>query len=403
MIIRKNRETVIENLVKDDILLIIGARQVGKTTLLKDISHYLSGRDAEVYEFTLEDPELLSDLNTHPDNIFHYIPRRSYRIYLLLDEIQYLKDPSNFLKYHYDLNRETIKLVVTGSSAFYIDRGFKDSLAGRKKIVELFPFCFSEFLTARDEKKLADTIADTPEVGAKRKLLKPDRRKLQQYWREYTVYGGYPKVVLEDNIREKEELLKELVLSFLKKDIYEAGVQNEEKFFKLVRMLAAQTGELVNANELSNTLELSKDTVAKYLYILQKSYIIRLCSPFFRNLRKELTKMPKVFFFDPGYRNRLLNNFERIDRRVDGGATLENIIFSEMRKNDIEEIGFWRTQDKKEVDFIVNRSFAYEVKTNINKFKINKYKTFLQTYPDIQLKPVTCFDDQSLDVLDFSG
>ena len=403
MIIRKNRKAVIENLAKDDILLIIGARQVGKTTLLKDISHYLSGRDAEVYEFTLEDPELLSDLNTHPDNIFHYIPRRSYRIYLLLDEIQYLKDPSNFLKYHYDQNRETLKLIVTGSSAFYIDRRFKDSLAGRKKIVELFPFCFSEFLTARDEKKLADTIADTPEVGAKRKWLKPDRRKLQQYWYEYTVYGGYPKVVLEDNIREKEELLKELVLSFLKKDIYEAGVQNEEKFFKLVRILAAQTGELVNANELSNTLELSKDTVAKYLYILQKSYIIRLCSPFFRNLRKELTKMPKVFFFDPGYRNRLLNNFERIDRRVDGGATLENIIFSEMRKNDIEEIGFWRTQDKKEVDFIVNRSFAYEVKTNINKFKINKYKTFLQTYPDIQLKPVTCFDDQSLDVLDFSG
>jgi len=403
MIIRKNRKAVIENLAKDDILLIIGARQVGKTTLLKDISHYLSGRDAEVYEFTLEDPELLSDLNTHPDNIFHYIPRRSYRIYLLLDEIQYLKDPSNFLKYHYDQNRETLKLIVTGSSAFYIDRRFKDSLAGRKKIVELFPFCFSEFLTARDEKKLADTIADTPEVGGKRKWLKPDRRKLQQYWYEYTVYGGYPKVVLEDNIREKEELLKELVLSFLKKDIYEAGVQNEEKFFKLVRILAAQTGELVNANELSNTLELSKDTVAKYLYILQKSYIIRLCSPFFRNLRKELTKMPKVFFFDPGYRNRLLNNFERIDRRVDGGATLENIIFSEMRKNDIEEIGFWRTQDKKEVDFIVNRSFAYEVKTNINKFKINKYKTFLQTYPDIQLKPVTCFDDQSLDVLDFSG
>jgi uncharacterized protein len=393
---------VLQSLPQDDILLITGARQVGKTTLLKDVAGHLSGQDAEVYEFTLEDPELLTALNDHPDNIFHYIPRRSHRIYLLMDEIQYLKHPSGFLKYHFDLNKETIKLVVTGSTAFYIDRKFKDSLAGRKKIVELYPFCFSEFLVAKNEGKLADTIAAVPELGKKRRLLKPDRRKLQQYWGEYAIYGGYPRVVLAEDFKEKEALLRELVFSFLKKDIYEAGVHHEEKFFWLVRLLAAQTGELVNANELSNTLGLAIDTVSKYLYVLQKSYIARLCPPFSRNLRKELTKMPKVFFFDPGYRNRLLNSFERIHNRVDGGATLENIVFSELRKKNIEETMFWRTQDKKEVDFIINRSLAFEVKVNPNKFKRNRYKTFVRNYPDIPLKPVTVFDDDVLDVLDLA-
>lgn len=113
--------------------------------------------------------------------------------------------------------------------------------------------------------------------------------------------------------------------------------------------------------------------------------------------------MPKVFFFDPGYRNRLLNLFERVNHRIDSGATLENIAFSEMSKNDIEEIAFWRTQDKKEVNFVVNRSFACEIKTKANKFNLKKYKTFIQTYPDIPLKLVTCFDDQTLDLLDFAG
>jgi len=153
MIYRLKKAIAINNLEKDDILLIIGSRQVGKTTLLKEIARQLSDKGEEVYEYTLEDPEFLAELNDHPENIFDYIHKPKSRIYLLIDEIQYLKNPSNFLKYIYDLYGKTIKLVVTGSSAFYIDKTFKDSLAGRKKIIELFTFCFSEFLYAKGEKK----------------------------------------------------------------------------------------------------------------------------------------------------------------------------------------------------------------------------------------------------------
>jgi len=396
-------QTILKNLEKDNILLIVGARQVGKSTLLKEVARQLHTRNLSVYKMTLEDPELLSLLNDHPENIFRYVPKRKNRTYILLDEIQYLRDPSNFLKYIYDLYHETIKLIVTGSSAFYIDRKFKDSLAGRKKIVELFPFCFSEFLEARSEPHLSQLIRNQPAINEKRDLLKPEYQKLQQYSYEYCTFGGYPRVVLEEDPEERKEYLQELVTSFLKKDIHEAGIQHEDKFFKLIRILASQTAQQVNANELGHTLELSKDTVSNYLYILQKSYIISLCPPFYRSLRKELTKMPRVFFFDNGYRNSLLRNFDRMDLRMDIGQTLENMLFSELTKRNTRNIKYWRTQDRHEVDFVIDEKWAYEVKANRRHFKKSKYARFCESYPDIPLRMVTSFDDAELDLLDFSG
>jgi len=127
-------------LERKEILLIIGARQTGKTTLLRAIASHLEQEGGKAFFLTLESPLLLAALNENPENIFKYIPRSEQQKYLLLDEVQYLQNPSKFLKYIYDIYSDTIKLVVSGSSAFYIDRSFKDSLAGRKRIIELFPF-----------------------------------------------------------------------------------------------------------------------------------------------------------------------------------------------------------------------------------------------------------------------
>ncbi len=396
--------TISGHLDNEDISLIIGARQAGKTTLLKQIASALNEKQAKHYSYTLEDPDILADLNEHPENLFQYIPRTKEKTFVLLDEIQYLDNPSNFLKYIHDQYKGEVKLIATGSSAFYIDRKYKDSLAGRKKLFEIYPFSFSEFLLAKDKKELARKIYDLTfqKTRSKRKLLKQERRDLLLYWQEYAVFGGYPKVALEADVEEKKEHLKELYKSFLKKDIHESGIRNETGFYKLIKILASQVGQLVNSEELSGTIGLSGDTITKYLHVLQKSYIIRLCSPFSRNIRKELTKMPKVFFLDIGYRNALLNSFDMWSHRQDKGLLLENVLYIDLVKAKTDDVKFWRSKDRNEIDFIVNETDAFEAKLSKKQLKWGKYKGFIQRYPEITLKLVTANDSDELDALDFS-
>lgn len=408
---KKIEKKLYKELTRDTILTMIGARQVGKTTLLYKLKDYLENQNVIVSIFSLEDKDLLADLNKHPKNIFNYISdinKAEKRQYLLIDEIQYLDDPSNFLKYLYDLYHLRLKIVVTGSSAFYIDKKYKDSLAGRKKIINITPFTFSEFLVTKNEEKLANKLEKRSlkninglledNDDAPIKLLNPEKDKITSYYKEYFKYGGYPKIVIENETEEKIEMLKELTFSFLKKDILESGIKNEEKFYSLLKILASQCGELLNSNELSNTLNISREAVDNYLYVLEKGFIIKLIKPFHTNLRKELSKMPKVFFLDTGYRNSILNLFEDIETRIDKGQSLENSFFIEMNKiikndNSSKSIQFWRTKDKNEVDFIIDDKFAFEIKFNKNKFKTTKYKSFVKAYENIPLKCVSYSND----------
>jgi hypothetical protein len=391
-----------KNLERKEILLIIGARQTGKTTLLLRIQEHLASKGSQVHYFTLEDPHLLAQLNSHPEQIFNYIPKNEAKSYLLLDEVQYLEHPSSFLKYLYDTHGRQLKLIVSGSSAFYIDRNFTDSLEGRKRILELYPFSFSEFLKTKKEHDLAEEIRQHTwlRTGAKRKLLVPQKQKLIQYLVEYLKYGGYPGVVTESDPEEKRLILKDLHESFLKKDILESGVTQEYKFYQMVKIIASSSGALLNANEIANTIGLAADTVREYLHILRKSFIIDLLSPFHSNVRKELTKMPKAYLLDMGFRNTVLNDFKLPSDRLDKGALLENMVFIALRTYGIEPLHFWRTQDKKEVDFVIPGRIALETKWQASSFKAKKYEKFTTAYPEIPLEPICYQDSEHLELLD---
>ena len=401
MISRNIFPTLCSAVETDDLILLIGARQVGKTTLLQQLQAYLEPQYSVIF-LSLEDPDILYDLNQHPANLLQFLTDGKTRSIVLLDEIQYLDNPSNFLKYHYDLNRNTLKVFATGSSAFYLDQKFKDSLAGRKQIFEILPLSFSEFLRAANEVQLADKVHAENPLNQKRRWLNAQRQKLMRYWDLYQQYGGYPKIALTQDRNLKQSYLNDLIHSFLKKDIYEARIHHEEKFYKLLRLVAEQTGQLLNSNELANTLGLSHETVQNYLYLLQRAFIIRLCHPFSRNLRKELTKMPKAYFFDHGLRNTLLRTVQPIMRHPYNGAALENIFFTELLKRGIEDIRYWRTQDQAEVDFIVDEQCAFEVKLHARQFKSQKYQRFTNTYPDLPLHALVLNDEEALDVLDIS-
>src|SRR3989338_2835605 len=367
---------------RDEFIILVGARQTGKTSLLFLIKEFYENKGVEASYFNLENPEHLKILNDHPFNIFDLLPKRPAKQIVLIDEIQYLADPSNFLKLLYDDRRKEIKIIATGSSSFYMDRKFKDSLVGRKFIFNIYPLNFNEFLEFNGETEMA-------EAKPAKKLTSYYQTKLLKLWEQYIIYGGYPKVALAREEELKKILIEDIGSSYIKKDALEAGIKNTEKYYALIKILAGQTGQLMNSQELANTLNIAHKTVEEYLYIMARSYQLAFIRPFYKNLRKELTKMPKAYFYDLGLRNFFLDDFSSLDKRPDKGAYLENLVFTEFLKrgDSLDNIKYWRTQDKKEVDFIIGRE-AYEIKYNLKR-KASGYKKFIEQYPEIKFSMVS--------------
>lgn len=375
-------EKIKKVIFRDEFIILSGARQTGKTSVLIILKDFLEKKGESCRYFNLENPDHLKLLNEHPFNLFELIPNKKVKQYVFIDEIQYLSDPSNFLKLLYDEKRERIKIICSGSSSFYIDKKFKDSLAGRKFFFELFTLNFNEFLSF---KKADDLIKQR-----NKKLTVYYKEKVRKLWREYVIYGGYPKVVLSENEEMRRISLEEIGSSYIKKDIIDAGVRNQEKYLALLKILAEQTGSLVNSHELASTLGLAHKTIDEYLYVIKKSYQAAFLKPFFRSFRKELVKMPKVYFCDTGLRNFFLGDFDWIDSRMNKGALAENVFFRELLRKTgaVDKIRFWRTQDGSEVDFVSEKS-AWEIKFDERKKRSAKNKRFKEQYPEIKFKVVS--------------
>jgi predicted AAA+ superfamily ATPase len=208
---------------------------------------------------------------------------------------------------------------------------------------------------------------------------------------EYCNYGGYPAIVLEDKIEDKVSLLQEIRDSYVKRDVLESGIQDETKFYRFLMLLASQSGGLVNVNELAKTVRISNVAIENYLFVLQKCFHIGLVKPFYNNLKKELIKMPRIYFNDLGLRNILVNYFAPIQMRIDKGELFENLVYRKLlEEEEKDSIKFWRTADGNEVDFVVESSYlkGYAVECKFNEEQINpkKYNKFMDTYPQIPLK-----------------
>lgn len=389
MIQRKKQTEITEHLSKKEFTILIGARQIGKSTLLKQLFEDLNQKGEAVYFLNLDRKEILDELNESPENLFKICPlQQDKKIIVFIDEIQYLDDATNFIKLLFDEYSNRLKIVATGSSAFYIDKQFNDSLVGRKKIFQMGTLDFEEFLLFKGRNDLVEEVL---KLKTKKKKKSVQENVLWGYMDEFVNYGGYPAVVLENNIAQKIELLKDIRDSFIKRDILESGITDETKFYRMLMLLASQSGNLLNVNEISNTLRITNATVENYLYVLQKCFHIALVKPFYNNLRKELTKMPKVYINDLGLRNVLINYFSPLEQRADKGMVLENLSFRLLSERfDQDQIKYWRTADGNEVDFVIETSylkgFGVEVKFNEQEVKPNKYNKFKQNYPDFPLE-----------------
>lgn len=400
---RKIINKLIAHLPQKEYTILVGSRQIGKSTVLQQMHAQQLASGEISFLVTFEDIEILHAVNQHPEKIFNYItkPTEDKRVYLFLDEVQYAANPSNFLKYLYDTYSHKLKVIATGSSAFYIDRKFTDSLAGRKRIFNLYTLDFEEFLIFKQKENLLDELKKMKDDA---KYLSLKGQEIRTYFEEFIIYGGYPRVVIENNADEKKLLLQELVNTFVKKDVLESGIGDDIKFFKLFKVIASQVGNLVNQNELSGTLNMAGTTVDNYLYVLQKCFYIQLINPMSGNIRKELTKMPKVYMNDNGLRNALLNMFQPLSERADKGQLIENSVFTRFRDlYGMDAIKFWRTAEGHEVDFIIETAFntgkAYEVKYNSKLMRPSKYRKFSDNYPQYPLQCVA-FQEEDSDALE---
>ena len=366
---RKVVDEILKYINSKDIIVIYGARQVGKTTILKYLmENYLR---ENVFYFDLELPIFLDLCNQGAENVLKYLMEKGasdkQRIFLIIDEIQYLDNPTKFLKIMHD-HYSNIKLFVSGSSTFEIKKKFKESLVGRTVNFEIYSLSFEEFLVFKGKNyKLSE------------KNTKQVNDELVNLAEEYIRFGGYPKIVLEKSEEKKQVYLWQIINTYIRKDIKDIGnIKDISTFNKLVELLASQSGQLINILEISNTLKINRETVSNYLNLLENTFIIKKIYPFHRNLRSEISKNPKVFFLDTGMMHLLwLKEFPKVIL----GNSLETFVFAELMKSG-RKINFWRTTNKQEIDFIIKDKdlYAVEVKHNFSSINNKNLKFFSEKY-----------------------
>ncbi|MEW6410628.1 MAG: ATP-binding protein [Nitrospirota bacterium] len=375
---------IVRHLHKEEVTVITGARQTGKTTLLLQLKDYLIKvkkiNSSRIKVFNLD---LFSDLEgiRNQTDFIKFLREELNKekfLYVFIDEIQRLENPGKFLKGIYDLNLP-LKLVVTGSSSLEMKSKIFESLTGRKKVFHIWPFSFSEYLSCHDP-MLSELIK-------KRAISTIHKRVIFDHLLDFIIFGGYPRAVLAKSKEEKIQVLNEIYSSYVEKDIVGfIKIKNPLTFSKLVALLSNQVGSLINLKEISNTLGINYRTLEHYLSVLENTFVINITRPFFTNIRKELTKMPKIYFVDNGIRNLAIRYFAKFLDNRDKGELLENFVFSSLLKKGDMIINYWRTKDKSEVDFICRdyygNTIPLEVKANeFKKPEINKgLRSFIEKY-----------------------
>lgn len=341
-----------------EIIILIGARQVGKSTLLQ----ILLQNGLKINILNCENPIVADILKSRNTNEILSLFGEENNI-VALDEAQDIPDIGKILKLIYDDKKVKQKIIATGSSSFDLSTKVGEPLTGRNLKFILYPLSIDEI---KQDKQWLDMLELLPSL---------------------LVYGAYPGII-DLPVDEKKKKLLTLSSDYLFKDIYKfEQIRNPEILRKLVKALALQIGNLVSVNELANLCGTSAITIERYLDLLEKSFVIFKLGSFSKNLRNELKKSRKYYFYDLGIRNAVLNNFVRLEQRTDIGALWENFCVAEYIKT-LEYSGqssnlyFWRTYDGAEVDLIEEREgklFTFEFKWNENK-KASLPKSFSEEY-----------------------
>ncbi len=369
-----------------------GPRQSGKTTILKQLQKSLS--EKKVIFLNFEDPDILESFEANPKEYISSYMTSKDPYFFLMDEYQYVKNCGKTLKFLYD-TFENVKFIVTGSSSLELCGDMAKFLVGRVFFFEVFPFSFHEFLTTKDS-RLANIYQEKNRqikqfmlIGSSQNIETADifHKEFISPLNEFLTFGGYPAVVTAQDAETKRIILKNIYDTYVSKDVIEfLRVSDPSKYRCIARTLAALTGKILNFNEVSKTCQSYYKETKKTISTLQETYITQLIQPFHKNPLTELKKNPKVYFYDTGLRNYILNNFNPLEKRTDAGNLAENHVFLALRNSFPDKtINYWRTTNKAEVDFIINLDdeiVPVEAKYQVfQKPKISRsFRSFIETY-----------------------
>lgn len=376
-------DQIIPYIGDDSVIVLHGARQVGKTHIMYYLQKQLEQQGQVCAYLDLEDGRILETLDLGVDSFINYFQGlgvfnntlnldSQLKTYIFIDEIQYLTNPSSFLKQIAD-HHKYIQLIVSGSSSFEIKAKFKDSLVGRTVNFEIFNLSFAEYLTFKGL---------TYNVGIQLLPTSPVIDDLCNHYNQYLLFGGYPQIVLEPMVEKKERKLQQIIQTYIQKDIKDlANITDTKKFNQLLKVLASQNGQMLNITDLSSLTGIAKNTIEKYLFILENTYILKLLAPYSNNGKLEITKTPKIFFYDTGL-VQMLSNRELTQSRK--GNLFENSVFVELVKTfGSQNLFYWRTKNQSEIDFILTyktRIIPIEVKYNFTQFRNTVIKGFCEKY-----------------------
>ena len=373
MIVREIKQDIVNSLKLKEITVLTGARQVGKTTVIKKIIKEL--KNAVYFNLDIEQD---NSYFSSQQNLLNKIQLEvgNKKAYIFIDEIQQKEDAGRFLKGLYDMDLP-YKFIVTGSGSLQLKEKIGEALTGRKYQMEMSPVNFEEFVNYKTKYKYKDRLTDFYSIEKISTRIMLD---------EYIRFGGYPAVVTADTIMRKTAVMNEIFTSYITKDIsLLLGVKYPDKFVKLIQLLAIQTGGILNYSQLTKDVGIRLETLKTYLWYAEQTFIISIVKPFFTNPKKEITKSPCIYFNDLG-----MCNFSRSDFNTEAadGMMFQNFIYLILRakyEKGLSKINYWRTKDKAEVDFIIRTQegiIPLEVKySELKKTAITRsFRSFINKY-----------------------
>ncbi len=377
MIVRQIKEKILKSLELKEITIITGARQIGKTTLLKEIINELrlEGKRCIYFNLDIEEDKayfesqqkLLNKIKLEAGNEFAFV---------FIDEIQQKENAGKFLKGIYDMDLPC-KFVVTGSGSLELKEKIGESLTGRKYLIPMSPVTFYEFLNHKTGYKYENKLT---------LFFETEAQKVELLLNEYLLFGGYPAVITADTLSRKQEIMNEVFTSVVTKDIsYLLHVRQPGKFVRIIQLLAVQAGNIMNYSQLAQDAGVKLETLKTYLWYAEQLFIVNTVKPYFTNLKKEITKSPTVYFNDLGMLNFSKNNF---GTSVNDGFLFQNFIYlilKEKFERGLSKINYWRTKNRAEVDFIIHASqgvVPVEVKYKKMKKPVlsRSYRSFISKY-----------------------
>lgn len=345
---RKIFSSLEKHLTVKQVTVLTGMRRTGKTTLVKQLMATSNIEHKLFFDLERVDHRELFSYKNY-DNTIKQLEKEgvdfSKKVMICIDEIQLLPNIPSVIKYLYD--HYDIKFIVTGSSSYYIKNKFQESMAGRKKIFEIYPLDFGEYLTFKNIKY--KPLSNLEELDNSTYIA----TSLQFEYTDYCTFGGFPEVVLNDNVSEKKDILQDILSSYINIDLVQiADIKKIPELRDIIKLLASRIGSKLDISKIANTVNLARATVENYIYLLENTYFIKTIPVYSLNSEREIVKARKVYFYDNGIASQFAD--------LSSGSKFENAVFNQLHH--FGEVSYYQLKTGQEIDFIIDKKIAFEVK-----------------------------------------